>query len=51
MDIFYLVCYPLSRILDKILGEHDITRFKNDQLKALVKMHSKQALEEIHFHH
>lgn len=24
-----IVCYPLSKILDKILGEHDITRYKN----------------------
>lgn len=24
-----IVCYPLSKILDKVLGEHDITRYKN----------------------
>jgi len=24
------ICYPISLILDKLLGEHDLTRFKND---------------------
>lgn len=35
-----ILTYPISKLLDKILGEHDLTRFKNDQLKALVQMHS-----------
>jgi metal transporter CNNM len=39
-----IVCYPISKILDYLLGEHDITRYKNDQLKTLVQMHSRQAL-------
>ncbi|CDW80843.1 UNKNOWN [Stylonychia lemnae] len=42
-----LVCYPISKVLDCVLGEHDITRFKNDQLKTLVQMHSKKALQEL----
>lgn len=50
MFVLGIVCYPLSRLLDLVLGEHDITRYKNDQLKALVKMHSRKALEEIHYH-
>jgi metal transporter CNNM len=25
-----IICYPISRILDHILGEHDMVRFKND---------------------
>ena len=25
-----IICYPISRILDRVLGEHDLTRFKND---------------------
>lgn len=41
------ICYPISLILDKLLGEHDLTRFKNDQLKTLVQLHSKKALEEL----
>ena len=47
MAVLGIVCYPISRILDHILGEHDLTRFKNDQLKALVQMHSLKALEEM----
>ena len=35
-----IICYPISKILDIILGEHDITRYKNDQLKQLVQLHS-----------
>lgn len=43
-----IVTYPLSKILDYVLGEHhDITRFKNDQLKILVNMHSQKALQEL----
>ena len=25
-----IICYPISRILDHILGEHGMVRFKND---------------------
>eukprot|EP00347_Sterkiella_histriomuscorum_P014098 403362175 len=42
-----IVTWPLSKILDYLLGEHDITRYKNDQLKTLVQMHSRQALQEL----
>lgn len=31
-----IITYPISRLLDKFLGEHDLTRFKNDQLRELV---------------
>ena len=50
MFLLFIVCWPISKILDFFLGEHhDVTRYKNDQLKALVKLHSKRALEKIHF--
>jgi metal transporter CNNM len=49
MLLFGVICYPLSKVLDLVLGEHDITRFKNDQLKELVSLHSRRALEDIHF--
>jgi metal transporter CNNM len=42
-----IITFPIARILDKVLGEHDITRYKNDQLKTLVQMHSRQALEKM----
>jgi len=47
MIILGVVCYPISKLLDRLLGEHDLTRFKNDQLKTLVQLHSKKALEEL----
>jgi metal transporter CNNM len=49
MYFFAVVGYPISKLLDIILGEHDITRFKNDQLKTLVQMHSQSALNEIKY--
>jgi hypothetical protein len=47
MIMLGVICYPISKILDRLLGEHDLTRFKNDQLKTLVQLHSKKALEEL----
>ena len=49
MAVLFIVCWPISRVLDIILGEHDVTRYKNEQLKALVQLHSKKALEKINF--
>mmetsp|Transcript_10846 Transcript_10846/g.8061 ORF Transcript_10846/g.8061 Transcript_10846/m.8061 type:complete len:206 (-) Transcript_10846:782-1399(-) len=42
-----ILCYPLSKLLDFLLGEHGRTRYTNDQLKYLVNMHSKKALENL----
>lgn len=48
MVMLFVVCWPISKILDIVLGEHhDITRYKNDQLKALVKLHSRKALAKV----
>ena len=47
MALLFIFCWPISKILDVILGEHDVTRYKNEQLKALVQLHSKKALEKI----
>ena len=49
MLVLAFVCYPIARLLDHLLGEHDITRYKNDQLKALVNLHSKNTLEQMHY--
>ena len=45
-----IITYPIARALDITLGEHDVTRYKNDQLKRLVQMHSRQALEDLKIH-
>ena len=44
MAVLFIVCWPISKVLDVVLGEHDVTRYKNEQLKALVNLHSKKAL-------
>ncbi len=39
---------PMALLLDCVLGVHgNKTRFKNDQLKQLIKMHSEAALKKI----
>lgn len=41
------ITYPIAKVLDCTLGEHDVTRYKNDQLKTLVQMHSRKALDDL----
>jgi metal transporter CNNM len=43
----FLVSFPISKLLDKLLGEKHITRFNNDQLKNLVLLHSANALKQV----
>ena len=38
------ISWPLAKLLDKIMGEHEIPRFNNSELNHLVKLHSKEAL-------
>lgn len=45
-----IISWPISKVLDVILGEHKITRFNASQLGAIIKMHSERVLEEIHDH-
>ena len=39
--------WPIGKLLDKIMGEHTIQRFDNDQLRYLILLHSKQALAQM----
>ena len=42
--LMWLTCplsWPIGKILDRIMGEHEIQRFDNDQLKNLILLHSK----------
>lgn len=41
--------YPLAKLLDHLLGEHHRSRFLNNDLKALIELHTINALEQIHF--
>lgn len=50
MWLTFPISWPLGKILDKLLGEHTIKRFDNDQLKHLILLHSQKALREIDAH-
>jgi len=39
-----IVAYPIAKILDCALGEHMATRYSNNDLKALIELHSYKAL-------
>jgi len=41
------ISWPIGKLLDKLMGEHEIQRFDNDQLKNLILLHSKKALETL----
>lgn len=40
MFIWWPLSYPISIVLDKLLGMHHKTRFQNSDLKALIELHS-----------
>lgn len=42
-----IIGFPIAKILDYLLGEHHITRYRNQDLKTLIELHSKQAIEKI----
>ena len=42
-----IIAYPISRILDYLLGEHHITRYCTTDLKTLIDLHSKKAFLEL----
>lgn len=37
----FLISYPLARILDAILGKHNIALFRRNELKELITLHSR----------
>lgn len=42
-----IVAFPIAKLLDLILGEHMATRYSNNDLKALIELHSYHALEAL----
>lgn len=42
-----IVAYPISKILDCLLGEHHAIRYNNNDLKALIDLHSLKAMQEV----
>ena len=47
MFVLGILAYPLSKLLDCLLGTHRITRYSNNDLKALIEMHTVRALEAL----
>lgn len=41
-----IIAYPISVFLDHLLGEHHAIRYTNNDLKALIELHSFKALQE-----
>jgi metal transporter CNNM len=41
------VSYPIARLLDYLLGEHHKSRFINNDLKALIELHTLNALQKM----
>ena len=47
MVIFFPISWPISKLLDCVLGKHPVsTRFKRDELKTLVSLHTSQIVSE-----
>lgn len=49
MRITSPISWPLARILDHLMGEHEIERFNNVELGHLIKLHTKDALRDVSF--
>jgi metal transporter CNNM len=46
MIVLSPICYPIALLLDKLLGEHTKSRFLNTDLKALIELHTYNALRK-----
>ena len=47
MVLLWVLAYPISKLLDCILGHDSKTRFNNTDLKALIELHSIEALDNL----
>ena len=43
------IAFPIAKVLDLLLGEHTKSRFLNNDLKALIELHTINALENMNF--
>jgi len=44
MILTYIVSFPISLLMDKVIGKQEKTRFNNDELKELIKLHDKSQI-------
>jgi metal transporter CNNM len=41
------ISFPIAKLLDQLLGQHNKSRFLNNDLKALIELHTFNALEKL----
>jgi CBS domain containing-hemolysin-like protein len=51
MYITIPLSWPIGKLLDKVMGEHELQRYNNDELKQLILLHTKKALEDLDSDH
>lgn len=51
MYLTFPISYPIAKLLDSLMGHHEVQRFNNDELRNLILLHSKQALQEMNKDH
>ena len=48
MYLSFPLSYPMSLLLDALLGKHSKSRFLNTDLKALIELHSMTSLQTLY---
>ena len=51
MYITIPLSWPIGKLLDKLMGEHELQRYNNDELKQLILLHTKKALDDLDSDH
>ena len=51
MYLTFPISYPIAKLLDSLMGHHEVQRFNNDELRNLILLHSKQALQDMDREH
>lgn len=41
------ISWPIAKLLDHMLGEHELQRYNNKELQQLIMLHTKKALEDM----
>jgi len=47
MYITIPLSWPIGKLLDKLMGEHELQRYNNEELKHLILLHTKKALDDL----
>lgn len=45
------ISYPIAKLLDKLMGDHEVQRYNNEELRYLILLHTKQALSQMDVEH